>query len=232
MKQNKHKRTRNYHKTAIKHEYSVILTMPHNLFIFLGLFVCLASSMSGCENSTSTNTHSASEQAADTSLSNTNPEISENPIEKAFIYARNADARALELADSLIQFGKTEDIIGQGHYLKGIYYTNTNESNKALLQFDSTIITNFTFTDAYLEKAILLYDKKKFDLALDLLKKAAELNRYDADIYFWMAKNYESLQNEEEAFFYYQQTLLLDKNYGAAKDALDGFKKIDNPKIK
>ncbi len=206
--------------------------MPHTFFIFLGLITCLTISMSSCENSTSPNKHSATIEASDTSLSNNNTEIRQNPIEKAFMYARDADPRALELADSLIQFGKNEDIIGQGHYLKGIYYTNKNEANSALVQFDSAIITNFTFTDAYLEKAILLYDKKKFDLALDILKKATELNRYDAEIYFWMAKNYESIHNEEEAFFYYQQTLLLDKNYGAAKEALNRIKKVDNPQKK
>ena len=203
--------------------------MPHNILIFLGLFTCLTISMSSCENSTTPNMHSTALKVADSSLPNTYSEINENPIEKAFLYARDANPKALELADSLIQFGKTEEIIAQGHYLKGIYFTNTNEASKALVQFDSTIITNFTFTDAYLEKSILLYDKKKFDLALDLLKKAAELNRYDAEIYFWMAKNYESLHNEEEAFFYYQQTLLLDKTNGAAKEALNRLKKIDKP---
>lgn len=202
--------------------------MPPNTLFFLGILSSIAISITACENRDSTNGNSSDLITSDTSLSRLNQEMVLDPIEVGFRYAAEADSSALEIADSLIEYGENEAIIAQGHYLKGIYYTNTSATSKALTQFDSTIITNFTFTDAYIEKAILLYDKKKFDLALNTLKKAAELNRYNAEIYFWMAKNYEAKKNKSEAIFYYEQSLLLDKTYEPARHALDKIKKSIN----
>lgn len=146
-------------------------------------------------------------------------------ISTGFGYAEKNDPKALEIADSLIKFGKTNSIIANGFYMKGIYFTNLNNTDKALANFDSAIVTNYTYTDPYIEKAILLYERKKFDLALDLLNKASQLDRYNPEIYYWMAKLYESKKNHEEALFYYEQTIVLDPGYENARKAIDQLKR-------
>ncbi len=147
-----------------------------------------------------------------------------DPVSLGFKYAESNDRRALDIADSLILYGETNVAICDGFYLKGIYYANLNNPDKAISYFDSAILTNYTFTEPYIEKAILLHEEKKFDLALDLLTKASELDRYNPEIYYWMAKNHEAKKDHEEALFYYEQTLVLDPNFTNVKKAIDNIK--------
>lgn len=153
-----------------------------------------------------------------------NEELSNDPISNGFIYAEKKDPKALWIADSLIQYGKSNAIVSKGFYLKGVYLTNINITDKAIACFDSAILNNYTFTEPYIEKAILLHESKKYDLAIDLLSKASQLDRYNPEIYYWMAKNYEDENNHEEALFYYEQTLVLDPKFNNAKEAIDNLK--------
>lgn len=153
-----------------------------------------------------------------------NEELSNDPLSIGFNYAEKKDLKAVGIADSLIRYGKTNTIVANGFYLKGIYFTNINSTVKAMAYFDSAILNNYTFTEPYIEKAILLHESKKYDLAIDLLSKASQLDRYNPEIYYWMAKNYEAEKNHEEAFFYYEQTLVLDPKFKNANEAIDNLK--------
>lgn len=153
-----------------------------------------------------------------------NEELNNGRLSIGFNYAEKKDPKALGIADSLIRLGKTNEIVATGFYLKGIYFTNVSNVDKAITYFDSAIVTNYTFTDPYIEKAILLYEWKKYDLAIDLLGKASQLDRYNPEIYYWIAKNYEAEKNHEEAFFYYEQTLVLDPKFNNAQESIDNLK--------
>ncbi len=142
-----------------------------------------------------------------------------------YLFAVKKDPRSLLVANRLIRQESLRKMAGRGHYLKGIYFSNTGEESKALNAFDSSIINNFTFTDAYIEKAIILHDQKKFDEAITLLDKAVALNRFNADIYFWLGKCHQANRNRDEAVFNYEQALTLDSLNETARKELMTLKK-------
>ena len=68
----------------------------------------------------------------------------------------------------------------------------------------------------------------KFDESLKILSKSIEIDRYQADVYFWMAKNHEKLGNTEDAKYYYQQTLDLAPDFESAKTGLSSLSNNKN----
>lgn len=200
--------------------------MPLKTYTALGpvaFIVCFIVACTGNNSAENRKFFSATEDAKQ-KIQLSNEELSNDPISNGFIYAEKKDPKALGIADSLIHYGKTNAIVAKGFYLKGVYLTNINITDKAIACFDSAILNNYTFTEPYIEKAILLHESKKYDLAIDLLSKASQLDRYNPEIYYWMAKNYEAENNHEEAFFYYEQTLVLDPKFNNAKEAIDNLK--------
>jgi tetratricopeptide (TPR) repeat protein len=147
-----------------------------------------------------------------------------------FLFAANRDERALSIANVLIkqQGLNKEQLVAQGHYLKGLYFVNTGKTMLGIHEFDESIINNYTFLDAYIEKGIALFEMNKFDESLKILSKSVEIDRYQADVYFWMAKNHEKLGNTEDAKYYYQQTLDLAPDFESAKTGLSSLSNNKN----
>ena len=56
-------------------------------------------------------------------------------------------------------------------FLKGLYYSYTNDKKKAINYFDSSLHLDFTYMYSYREKAIALYDLGKYEDALKGFKK-------------------------------------------------------------
>jgi len=144
-----------------------------------------------------------------------------------FLFAAIKSDKALDVAKVLIkQKGiNKEQLNAQGHYIKGLYFVNIGKPLIAIQAFDEAIISNYTFLDPYIEKAIVLYEINKYDESLKILSKVVAIDRYQSDAYFWMAKSYEKLGNIEDAKFFYQQTLDLAPNFESAKTALSSLNK-------
>ncbi len=145
-------------------------------------------------------------------------------LELGFIYAAKNDIKALNIANTFIKQKGQEQQIAQGYFLEGIYYVNTNKPDLALHSFTQSILNDYTNTDAYIEKAILLYGEKKYKESLHVLDKSILIDKFQADAYYWMAKNYESLGNITDAKFYYEQTIMLAPDYENAKQSLQKLK--------
>jgi tetratricopeptide (TPR) repeat protein len=144
-----------------------------------------------------------------------------------FLFAAVKNDKALDVANVLIkQKGiNKEQLNAQGHYIKGLYFVNIGKPLIAMQAFDESIISNYTFLDPYIEKAIVLYEVKKFDESLKILSKVVAIDRYQPDAYFWMAKNHERLGNIEDAKYFYQQTLDLAPDFESAKTGLSSLNK-------
>ena len=105
-------------------------------------------------------------------------------------------------------------------FIKGFYYNYTNEKYKAIGFFDQCINLSFTFMEAYREKAIALYDLKKYNEALNVLDKALLIqNNYDEG-YFYKGKTLEKLNRNNDAIDSYQRALMYDPEYIEAKKAI------------
>lgn len=140
------------------------------------------------------------------------------------IYAETMSKNALVIADELLHSNKTKS--GKdAYFIKGLYYNYINEPKNAIPYLDSSLRLDFTYMYSYREKAIALYDLKKYEEALVVLKRAVTIqNNYDEG-YFWMGKCYEKLNQKEDAIESYQNALLYDKGYTEAREAFERLKK-------
>ena len=135
------------------------------------------------------------------------------------LYAQLKNPQALAMADALLYANKS-GAEKEAYFIKGLYYTYNNEKEKAIPFFDKCISINYTFMDAYLEKAIALYDLKKYSEAATVLQKAVMVqNNYDKG-YYYLGRCFEKLNNKEDAIEAYKMALLYDPNYEEAQDAL------------
>lgn len=134
------------------------------------------------------------------------------------LYAQTKDKRALEMASQLMN--PQINAIKEALYIKGLYYSFSNEKQKAITMFNQCLAMSYTFMDAYREKAIALYDLGKYEEALAVLDKALTLqNNYDEG-YYYSGRCLEKLGRVNEAMQAYRNALVIDPGYLEAKNAL------------
>lgn len=146
----------------------------------------------------------------------------------SYMLADNNDANCLVYAKMLIKENNAANSNHLGYFLSGIYYANIGKRKEAISSFDKSIIENFRFIDAYIEKAILLYEGKEFKKSINLLQKSIEIDKFQADIYYWIGRNHEKLNDIDESIYSYEQTLELAPDFANAKFRLDSLNKIKN----
>jgi len=145
-----------------------------------------------------------------------------------YILADKNDANCLVYAEMLIKENNTANTNHLGFFLKGIYFANIGNGKEAIISFDKSITENYRFIDAYIEKAILLYESNEFKKSINLLEKGIEIDKFQADIYYWIGRNNEKLKDIEESIYSYEQTLALAPDFVNAKSRLDSLNKIKN----
>lgn len=150
-------------------------------------------------------------------------ELTEAGLRLADLYAETKNPKTISLCDAM---NKND---ASGHdpnpdYLKGVYYYNTEELEKALAQFNSCILKDYTFMDAYMEKGRILYKQKKYQEAITVYDLALSISNSYADAFFWKAKCQEALGQTKDAKLNYQKAYGLDKTLTEAKEAADKLK--------
>jgi len=145
-----------------------------------------------------------------------------------YILANKNDANCLNYANLLIHETNISNTNHLGYFLRGIYFANIGNRKEAILSFDKSIIENYRYIDAYIEKAILLYENNEFNKSIKLLEKGIEIDKFQADLYYWIGRNYEKQKNIDESTYAYEQTLALAPDFANAKFRLDSLNKIKN----
>ena len=133
---------------------------------------------------------------------------------------------SLALSDELANRTGTNEIKSDAQFIKGVYYSRTGDFDKAIEHFDQTIVYRYSFWEAWLEKAMALYDKKAYDKALETLNKLLQVNPSYPDAFYWLGKCYEALNNKTEALKNYETAYGLDRTYTEAKEKMDSIKAI------
>ncbi|HRP58347.1 tetratricopeptide repeat protein [Agriterribacter sp.] len=152
------------------------------------------------------------------------PAFAEPQLQLAAIYAGRSQSAAIQLADRIIATSQETRTTSQAYFIKGLYYSNINETDKALAQFDECLKSDYTFLDAYIEKGLLLYDRQRFSEALAVFERAIQVSNTFAEACFQAGRCEEALGNKDEAKLYYQKALGLDKDFAAAGEALERLK--------
>jgi tetratricopeptide (TPR) repeat protein len=150
--------------------------------------------------------------------------INYNGLALASLYAATLNPKVITLCDNLIR-KDTSGIINDVLYLKGSYYSDTKQYDKAMQLFNECISRDWKFTDAYIEKGIILHDLKKYDSALKVFTMAATVSETSPDAWYWMARCYEALGKNEAALEDYERALALDKNFEEARAGIRRLKK-------
>lgn len=148
----------------------------------------------------------------------------QSPFEQLYQFASQKNQACIVLCDSIIHTTSDLNTIAEAYFIKGLYYSNTKELSMASACFDSTIQKNYTYYDAYIEKAILLHQQGAYDKALEALQIALNLTKNNPDLYYWIGKSYEGLNKTKEAVKFYQWTLDVDPDYAAAQASLKRIK--------
>jgi tetratricopeptide (TPR) repeat protein len=140
-------------------------------------------------------------------------------IALANLYAETSNERAIALCDAILK-KDTARTLTDAVFIKGIYYTKTGNDKLALLQFDECIKRDWKFTEAYIEKGIVLYNRKDLAQALKTFQLAATVTNTYADAYFWIGRCFEAQGQKKEAAENYTKALALDKDFIEAERAL------------
>jgi tetratricopeptide (TPR) repeat protein len=135
------------------------------------------------------------------------------------LYAETKDPRALIIADAVVKNSKG-DAQKEALFIKGLYNSFSGNCTKAIPYFDSCLAIDYTFTFAYREKAICLYNMGKYNDALEVLSKAIEIVNTYEEAYYWMGRCHEKLGDKTDAIKDYQTALQIDKDYIEAREAL------------
>lgn len=141
----------------------------------------------------------------------------------AYLYAENKNPKVLSLADSLIA-KDTLKIYPEPLYIKGIYYSNTGEKEKAIQAFNETIRLSYNYLNAYIEKGKIYFDQKKIAEALKTFELANTISPAFPDAYYWIGKCQEAQGQKEDAKLSYEKAYSLDKTFTEAKEAADKIK--------
>jgi tetratricopeptide (TPR) repeat protein len=144
-------------------------------------------------------------------------------LELAHLYAENKNPVALSICDDVLKKDSTNELLDP-LFIKGIYYSNTSQFRKAIVQFDSCIRRDWKFTDAYLEKGIALYKQKDYENALKTFQMTVNVSNTYPDGYYWIGRCYEATGHKDQASLYYQQALALDKDFTEAAAAIKRLK--------
>lgn len=136
----------------------------------------------------------------------------------AYQYAESKNAKALSLADSLI----SQDSLGQFAdplYVKGVYYSNTGNRNKALELFNATLKKDHRYLNAYIEKGKIQLDQGQTREALKTFQLANTVTPSFADAWYWIGRCQEALGDKTAAKENYEKAYELDKSFTEAKEA-------------
>jgi tetratricopeptide (TPR) repeat protein len=138
-------------------------------------------------------------------------------LELAHVYAESSNPVSLSICDDILRKDSSHELLDP-MFIKGIYYSNTAQYKKAVVQFDSCIGRDWKFTDAYLEKGIALYEQKRYDTAMTTFLMTIKVSDTYPDGYYWVGRCFEATGRKDQAVLYYRQALALDKDFAEAAD--------------
>lgn len=144
--------------------------------------------------------------------------IGYNGLSLANMYASTLNPKALTLCDELI--ARDSAVLNEATFLKGAYYSDTKQYALALQQFEDCITRDWKFTDAYIEKGIVLFEQKQFNEALTVFKMASTVSNTNPDAYYWMGRCFEATGKRDDALLNYTRAVALDKQFKEAREAI------------
>ncbi len=135
-----------------------------------------------------------------------------------YIMAENSNDNVFSIADRMLKLSSIS--AAKGYYFKGLFYANKGQHDKAIAEFDNSILKDYTFNDSYVDKGVSLYKLNKYNEALEAFGKLTQTNSTNADAAYWSGMCYEALGKKEDAKASFQKAVALDPKFEQATEAL------------
>jgi tetratricopeptide (TPR) repeat protein len=140
-------------------------------------------------------------------------------------YAEKGDSLALPLCRQIASLYPTADTKANTAFIAGIYYNMAGEFAKARVWFDSAITLQYTFTEAWMERGYSYFDAKMYKEAEANFMQLTNINKGNADAWYWLGKSLEAQGKTEKAMDYYARAYSLDRNLTDARRAIERLRK-------
>jgi tetratricopeptide (TPR) repeat protein len=142
-------------------------------------------------------------------------------LSAANLLAEKKDSTALRICREVDAMSPGHEYSAHAAFITGVYYARTGKSAKAMDYFEQTLLNDFHYMEAYMEKGFLLYDGGKTAAALKIFETATRVNARYADAWYWAGKCRERLQHAANALKAYQQAAALDPGLKEASAAVE-----------
>lgn len=135
--------------------------------------------------------------------------------------AEAGDTATLAFADSVWQAFRTPQVRTGLAFIRGIYYSSRQQYGQARRWFDSTIVYDYAFGEAHMEKGYTWYDEGNYAEAVRSFETLTDIDTKNADAWYWLGKSREAAGDKAGATKAYQRSLLLNPAIAEAQAALD-----------
>jgi len=146
--------------------------------------------------------------------------LAEDRMNLAMLYACKGNAKCLTITNELAK-GSKGTLMAKINFIKGTYYNSIGKKEQAIAAFDECIHDNYTFMEAYREKALILCSINKCTEGINTLIKAVTVQNGYEDGYYYLGQCYEKIGNTEKAIESYQTALLYDSKDKDAEASLN-----------
>lgn len=136
-------------------------------------------------------------------------------------YAEAGNAGAVSLADNIAHRFPNRQMRSEAFFIKGVYYNQVKQYAEARRWLDSTILFNYNYNEAYMEKGYSFFDEGKLKEALKAFSTLTNLNNQYADGWYWKGKCEEALGEKNNAIESYTQAYNIDPAIKEAKEAAE-----------
>lgn len=140
--------------------------------------------------------------------------------------AEASDSFTLSFCDQVAQRFPNRETKTGICYIKGIYHNLRKEYAKARFWFDSTLVYDYAFDQAYLEKGYAWFDEGRFAQAAETFGKMTEIAPDNPEGWYWLGKASLSAGLKDKAIKAYERALLLRKEFPEARATLDSLWKL------
>jgi tetratricopeptide (TPR) repeat protein len=134
--------------------------------------------------------------------------------------AEAGDTATLAFADSVWRAFPTPQVRTGLAFIRGIYYSSRRQYGLARRWFDSTIVYDYTFSEAHMEKGYTWYDEGNYAEAVRSFETLTNIDTRNADAWYWLDKSREAAGDKAGAAKAYQRCLLLNPAIAEAQAAL------------
>ncbi len=140
-------------------------------------------------------------------------------------YAQTNSPKTIAFIDETMRMDTEGKIKSDLLYDKGLYYANANQFDKAIEFYDQCIQANLQNTPAYIDKAGILVEQKKYDAALQTVTLGQKIDLRNPDLFYLEGQCLEAKNDKQGAIQAYKNALAIDKNFSIAAEALQKLSK-------